>query len=200
METIWSSITTAIGGAHQQHSALGQLGNHWHAQALCLSGRKLGISERRATAIGGAWGERSRHLLRETWYNSADVGSKSAGGYCPGGAKTGGFFMTRRGTDICIAQFEPLTHEVTAGRGTSSGPEETCGNLPPLPARMAETGLGKARRVSVARSIWRRCVPNDLLSAHQRQFASSAHPPPPQSAATCCSGRCCIPLVWMLQV
>ena len=46
---------------------------------------------------------------------------------------------------------------------------------------MARAGLGKAGRVSVARSIWKKCVPADLLDVYLRAFRSSSEFPTPNS-------------------
>ena len=46
---------------------------------------------------------------------------------------------------------------------------------------MARAGLGKAGKVSVARSTWKKCVPADLLDVYLRAFRSSSGFPTPNS-------------------
>ena len=52
---------------------------------------------------------------------------------------------------------------------------------PAVAEEMARAVLGKAGRVSVARSIWKKCVPVDLLDVSLRAFRSSSDFPTPNS-------------------
>ena len=53
--------------------------------------------------------------------------------------------------------------------------------LPAITADMARAGVGRAGRVSVAASIWRRCMPDNLLDVYLRRFSSDSEIPCPQS-------------------